>query len=112
MANTERLKVLAAVREARNGVEDLLEKPTITDRGRALLERLEQLLDQAEDELILEELSEEVDAIESTSKEIRKVVVKMKSAEQKIQKLVDAVDKAAKALKILADIAVKAAALA
>lgn len=111
MANTERLAVLVRVREANNEVESLLDDATITGADRQLLERLEGLLDQVEDDLILGDLSERVDEMEAESAKLDHVVGQMKKAAQKIQNIVDGVDKAAKALKILADIAAKAAAI-
>ena len=47
--------MLAKVREAKNDVSELLEEDSIQGKDRALLERLESDLDEAEDTLILGE---------------------------------------------------------
>jgi hypothetical protein len=111
MANTERLAVLAKVREAKKSVQDLLEDDAITGKDRALLEGTEAQLDEAEDVLILGELTDQVDELKSASSELGKVVKKMDQSAKKIQAISDGVATAAKALKVLADIAAKAAAL-
>ncbi|HTK92133.1 MAG TPA: hypothetical protein VL948_18020 [Verrucomicrobiae bacterium] len=112
MANTERLTVLAKVREAKNSVSDLLEDDAIQGKDRALLEGLEAQLDEAEDTLILGELSDQIDDLKEASAALGKAVKKMEQSAKKIQRIADGVADAAKALKVLADIAVKAAAIA
>ncbi len=112
MANTERLTVLAKVREAKNSVVELLEDDTIEGKDRALLERLESQLDEAEDTLILGELSDQIDDLKEASAALGKAAKKMEQSAKKIQKIADGVADASKALKVLADIAVKAAAIA
>ena len=112
MANTERLTVLAKVREAKNSVGELLEDDTIRGKDRALLEGLEAQLDEAEDTLILGELSDQIDELKEASSALGKVVKKMEQSARKIQRIADGVADAAKALKVLADIAAKAAAIA
>jgi ABC-type transporter Mla subunit MlaD len=109
MANTERLTVLAKVRESKKSVQELLEDDTIVGKDRALLEDLEGQLDEAEDDLILGELSDKIDDLEEASSSLGKVVKKMGQSAKKIQKIADGVADAAKALKVLADIAAKAA---
>jgi len=109
MANTERLTVLAKVRESKKSVQELLEDDTIVGKDRGLLENLEGQLDEAEDDLILGELSDKIDDLEEASSSLGKVVKKMGQSAKKIQKIADGVADAAKALKVLADIAAKAA---
>jgi hypothetical protein len=109
MANTERLKVLARVRESKKSVQALLEDDAIGGKERKLLEGLEADLDEAEDALILGELSERVEDLKEASSALGKVVKKMEQSVKKIQRLADGVADAAKALKILADVAAKAA---
>lgn len=109
MANTERLTVLAKVRESKKSAQELLEDEAITGKDRALLERLEADLDEAEDALILGELADRVDDIKAASAELGKVIGRMKQSAKKIQKIADGVADAARALKVLADIAAKAA---
>ena len=109
MANTERLTVLAKVRESKKSAQELLEDDTIVGKDRALLEDLEGQLDEAEDDLILGELSDKIDDLEEASSDLTKVVKKMGQSAKKIQKIADGVADAAKALKVLADIAAKAA---
>jgi hypothetical protein len=111
MANTERLSVLAKVRESKKSVQELLEDEAITRKDRALLENLETDLDEAEDALILGELSDRIEDLKTTSSDLGKVVKKMEQSARKIQKLAEGVAAAAKAMKILADIAAKAAAI-
>jgi uncharacterized protein Yka (UPF0111/DUF47 family) len=109
MANTERLSVLAKVRESKKSVQALLDDDSIVGKDRALLEGLESQLDEAEDDLILGELSDKIDDLEEASSDLTKVVKKMGQASKKIQKIADGVADAANALKVLADIAAKAA---
>lgn len=109
MANTERLSVLAKVRESKKSVQELLDDDTIVGKDRALLEGLEAQLDEAEDDLILGELSDKIDDLEEASSDLTKAVKKMAQSAKKIQKLADGVADAANALKVLADIAAKAA---
>jgi len=49
MANTERLSVLAKVRESKKEAQNLLEDATIVGKDRAVLEVLEGQLDEAEE---------------------------------------------------------------
>jgi hypothetical protein len=109
MANTERLSVLAKVRESKKSVQSLLGDDAITGKDRALLEGLEAQLDGAEDTLILGELTDQIDDLNAASAGLGKVVKQMGQSAKKIQKIADGVADAAKALKILADIAAKAA---
>jgi hypothetical protein len=111
MANTERLSVLAKVRESKKSVQELLEDEAITGKDRALLENLETHLDEAEDALILGELSDQIEDLKAASGDLGKVVKKMEQSARKIKRLADGVAAAAKSLKILADIAAKAAAI-
>jgi Mg2+ and Co2+ transporter CorA len=109
MANTERLAVLAKVRASKKSVGELLDDPAIVGKDRALLEGLETQLDEAEDALILGELSDQVDALKAAGSALGKVIKKMEDSSKKIQKIADTVAETARALKILADIAAKAA---
>jgi hypothetical protein len=109
MANTERLSVLAKVRESKKSVQEQLADEAITGKDRALLENLEADLDEAEDALILGELSDRIEDLRAASSDLGKAVKKMGQSAKKIQKLADGVAAAAKALKVLADIAAKAA---
>ena len=109
MANTERLTVLAKVRGSKKSVQELLEDVAIVGKDRALLESLEAQLDEAEDALILGELSERVEDLKGASSALGKVVKKMEQSSKRIQRIAEAVADAAKALKVLADIAAKAA---
>jgi hypothetical protein len=112
MANTERLAVLAKVRQSKKSVQGLLEDNTIVGNDRALLEDLEGQLDEAEDALILGQLSDQVDELKDASSSLGKVVKKMGQSAKKIQNIADGVADAATALKVLADIAAKAATIA
>jgi hypothetical protein len=112
MANTERLTVLAKVRASKKSVQGLLEDEAVIGKDRAFLEGVEAQLDEAEDALILGELTERVDDLKTASSALGKVVTRMKQSAKKIQKVAAGVADAARALKILADIAVKAAAIA
>jgi hypothetical protein len=109
MANTERLAVLAKVRESKKSAQELLEDDAIAGKDRALVERLEAELDEAEDALILGELTDRIEDLKAASGELGKVVKKMEQSAKKIQRIADGVAGAAKALKILADVAAKAA---
>ena len=109
MANTERLTVLAKVRGSKKSVQALLGDVEIVGKDRALLEGLEGQLDEAEDALILGELSDRIEDLKEASSALGKVVKRMEQSSKRIQKIADTVAGAAKALKILADIAAKAA---
>jgi hypothetical protein len=109
MANTERLTVLAKVRESKKAVQGLLADDSIVGKERALLESTEGQLDEAEDALILGELTDRVEDLKASSAALGKAVKKMEQSAKRIQKIADGVADAAKALKILADIAAKAA---
>ena len=95
MANTERLSVLAKVRESKKSVQDLLEDEAITGKDRALLEGLESQLDETEDALILGELTDQIEDLKAASRELGKVSKKMGQSAKKIQRIAAGVADAA-----------------
>lgn len=110
MANTERLAVLAKVRTAKKGINQLLNDASLGDADRAVLEESLVDLDGVEDELILAELRERVEHLKSVSSDLAKKARRMRKSIKKIQKVADLVDDAAQAIKVLVKIATTVAA--
>lgn len=111
MANTERIAVLAKVRLAKKEVNILRADETITPKDLKLLEEAYTLFDEAEDDLILQELGDRINALKAAGVALGKVTAKMSTDVKKIQKVVDLVNGAAQALKALAKIGTAVAAL-
>lgn len=108
MANTERLKAIGAVREARNSVRSARFDTSIPTRTRTKLEKLYTLLDKLEDDLILRELDEALDALKRAAEKIEVVNEEIREATEKLEAIAEIVNKAAKAVKVLVDIASRA----
>jgi hypothetical protein len=111
MANTEKFKVLKLIREAKSAARDARFTPGLDPTQSKVIEDLYMDLEKTEDDLILAEIDERIDAIKKSSTQLTKVSKKIRKDIKKLKKVADAIDKAAKGLKILADIAVKAGSL-
>ena len=111
MANTERLKVLALVREARDTVGEARLRPGLSSQNLSELNTLYLELDKLEGVLILKDIAARVDALQSDANDLEKIAGDLRASIQALKDVADKVDKAAKAIKILVDIASKAAAL-
>ena len=111
MANTEIMKVLQLVREAKNEVWDVWYGGSLDSAQESTMEKLYDDLDNIEDDLIFGEISKRINKIRSSSKKLENVARKIKKDIKKLKSIADKVDKAAKALKILVEIASKAGSL-
>lgn len=109
MANTERLRVLRAVREAKDAVRSARFETSLPAKSRTKLERLYTLLDKLEDDLILRELDEALDALVTSAEKIEKVSEEIREATKELEGIAEIVEKAAKAVKVLVDVASRAA---
>jgi hypothetical protein len=109
MANTERLKTIKLVREAKNSVSKARFDPQWKKEERGKLEKAFNLLDQLEDDLILQEVSANVAAIQNASAALETVAKDIEAAIKKLEAIAELIHKAAMAAKVLADIAAKAA---
>jgi hypothetical protein len=104
MANTERLAALVKVRLARNTIQDTLANPNIVASDRDSLQSLVFALNDLEDTLILDDLTESVDAIREDSDRLSKVVAAMRAAGTQMAQEAAIVDTAAKAVGGLAQL--------
>ena len=109
MANTERLQVIRTVREAKASVRNARFESSIPARTRAKLETLYTMLDRLEDDLILCELDEALDALEKASGKIEAINQEIRETKKELEAITEKVEKATKAVKILVDIASRAA---
>lgn len=108
MANTERLKVIQLVRDARNAVDGARLKFKGPPRQRKLLDELSLDLDDLEGRLILGEIKDRVDQLAGDSQKLQDQAAEMEESITKLESVAAKVDLAAKAVKTLVDI-VKAA---
>lgn len=104
MANTERIAVLEKVQVAKKEVNTLRADNSITEKDRELLEQAYTLFDEVEDDLILQEIGDHIDALKAASVALGKVTAEMSTDVKEIQKVIDLVDDAAQALNVLAKI--------
>jgi hypothetical protein len=111
MANTEKMKVLQLVREAKNEVWDAWYGGGLDSAQESTMEKLYDDLENIEDDLILSEISKRINKIRSSSKKLETVAKKIRKDIKKLKSIADKVDKVAKALKILVEIASKAGSL-
>lgn len=111
MANTERLAVLRAVRQAKAEVDDARVDDNLQKDDVKTLERLYLQLDRLEDMLILEDLDDRVTALESAGKKLQKINAALRETVKRLKEIAALVEKAANAIKILVDILTKAASL-
>ena len=98
MANTERLAALQKVRIARNAVQAARAKAGLTASGQTALTKLFFDLDELEDSLILEEISDKVDSMRSDAKDLADVAGQVKKAHAALAKEVSLVEDAAEAV--------------
>ena len=109
MANTEKLKVIQLLREARNAVDAARFKAD--DRQRPILEEALGELDRIEEELIFEELDTHLNALRADSQKLTKLSTRMQKSVQGLKKVAELIEKAAKGVKILVDAGSKLAGL-
>ena len=104
MANTERLKVIQIVRDARNAVDGARLKLKPQSKPRKTLDQLSADLDDLEGTLILHEIKDRVDQLVADSQKLQDQAAKMKASIKKLERVAAKVDLAAKAVKTLVDI--------
>jgi len=98
MANTERLAALQKVRVARNAVQAARTKTGLSPEDQTALTKLFFDLDDLEDSLILEEISEKIDSLTTDAKDLAKVASEIKNAHAALAKEAALVEDAAKAV--------------
>ena len=104
MANTERLAALARVRIARNAVQAAQGQGGLSSEDQSRLVSLFADLDDLEDLLILEDISEKVESIRKDATELKGVAAGMAASATKLTRELGLVDDAAKAVGILAEV--------
>lgn len=109
MANTERLAALQKVRIARNVVQAARAKAGLTADEQTALTKLFFDLDELEDSLILEEISDKVDSMRTGAKDLADVAGQVKNAHAALAKEVSLVEDAAKAVHGLVQVVTAAA---
>ncbi|UFS70752.1 hypothetical protein LPW11_00850 [Geomonas sp. RF6] len=107
MANTEIIKVLQVVREAKEAVNGALS----SSPGDEQLEKLSTTLEEVESALIFSEIEEKVAQLQQYRKALEEINCGMKTEIEKLKAVSEKVNRAAKALGILADIVGRAATL-
>lgn len=111
MANTERLRTMRRVHEARKAVESALSKKNLAPQARKMLEDVSDQLETVQDRLFLEELKRRTGQLVRDSKELEKLAGKMKKSVRGLKNLAGKVEWAAQGLKLFAEILSKAAVL-
>jgi len=104
MANTERLAALARVRLARNAIQVAQGQVGLSSDEQSRLVSLFADLDDLEDLLILEDISENVESIRKDADELKDVAASMSASANKLTRELSLVDDAAKAVAGLADV--------
>lgn len=107
MANTEILKVLQVVRDAKRAVNEAL----FACPGETALEELSTLLEDAEGTLIASALDDKVSQLRQYQQQLEGVNRTIKGEVQRLKDVSEKVSRAAKALGILADLVGNAAAI-
>ena len=111
MANTERLKVIQLVRESKKSVGTARFDTSLNSTKRKALEKLYLKLDDIEDLLIIGDISNKVDILTQSSKELKEINEDIKERIKELEGIAEMVGKAADAIKILVDLTVAAAAI-
>ena len=109
MANTERLAALQKVRMARNAAQAARATPGLTADDQTTLTKLFFDLDDLEDVLILEEISDKVDTMTADAKDLAQVAGEIKNANAALAKVAKLVEDAAKAISGLVQVVTAAA---
>jgi len=111
MANTERLKVIQIVRQAKKSTASARFDISISGRKRKELEKLYIKLDEIEDLLILEEITTKVDVLTQASIDLEVINDNIRKNIRELEGVAEMVGKAATAVKVLVSLAVQAAAI-
>lgn len=108
MANTERLRAIQFVREAREAVGSARFDSALSVEERQKLEQANIELNNLEGELILREIRERVDALTNDCARLEALAKDMKQSAEKLKAIAEMIEKAAKAVAVLVEIASKA----
>ncbi len=111
MANTERLKVIKMVREAKNIARNTLYDTSFPLDAREKIEDIIVEMEKLENDLILEAIDGKLSALEKTSSRLLNISGELKEKNEKLQALSAKIEKASEGLKILIKISLKAAGL-
>lgn len=111
MANTERLKVIQQVRECKKAVGSARFDTSLNSSKRKELEKLYFKIDDMEDLLIIGDISNKVDILNQSSKELKEISEDIKEKIKELEGIAEMVGKAADVVKILVDLTVAAAAI-
>ncbi len=111
MANTERIQVITAVRKAKLQVAKIRRRQDLSDAQSKRLKELYLQIDAIEDDLILKEVSENVDELEEAAKGLLAVNAEIKDDIEDIEEVAEYVEKAAKGVSVLVKVVTQAAKL-
>lgn len=103
MANTERLAALQKVRAAETAIDGALRGPLSDDEKSALV-KLDAVLEQLEDSLIVDEIQEQVASIRESASMLTETVEAINRANSRIASTLSIVETAAKAVDALGQI--------
>ncbi len=109
MANTERLKVIQIVREAKKSAGSARFDTSLKISIRKEVEKLFIKLDFIEDILILEEITTKVDTLTQASKDLEKINETIKKDIKELEGIAELVGRAASAIKTLVNLTALAA---
>lgn len=109
MANTERLKVIQLVRQAKKSAGTARFDISISAKKRNELEKLYIKLDEIEDLLILEEITTKVLTLTQAATDLEVINDNIKENIKELEGIAEMVGKAANAVKILVSLAEQAA---
>lgn len=109
MASTEILNALKQVRIAEHEIAELLKKATLTVQERNLLQSCRDDLVDLDDKLVLEDISQDVEALRNDAKDLEGLTVRMKQTADSLGKIGTVVANVAKVVGALADILSKGA---
>lgn len=104
MANTERLKVIQLVREAKKSVGSARFDQSISS-SRQILEKLYIRLDDIEDDLIRGEIADKVSLLTKASEDLEVINKKIKEDIKELEGIAELVGKVANGVKILVNLA-------
>jgi archaellum component FlaC len=111
MANTERIEVIKAVRKAKKQISRVERRTDLIDTESVLLRTLYLKLDEIEDDLILKDIGENIDAFENAVNDINLISADIKENIQDIDEAIEWVEKASKGVGVLVNITTQAAKL-
>ncbi|QGY40015.1 hypothetical protein GM415_07710 [Pseudodesulfovibrio cashew] len=112
MANTERMKVLKAVRAAQNQVNELRADPSLAEDQVDALEKLFIILWTLEELIMAARDEEAIGGMTGAAAELKEVNEQLNKDIAELKQVAEAVDKAASVVNLLVDILGKAAQLA